>query len=87
MRAIKKGVATAAEKLMKTDVFAEPAAAFKVRGSDTYPSPFGTLMSLLLFGIVATYGINKFALMADREDVNFKVVTAPVDFDDDTTFA
>ena len=82
-----KGIHKVANNLMKVDVFAEPAAAFKVNKSDTYPSPFGTVMSLFIFLILTTYTINKFAIMSDEAVVNYKVVSEPVDFNDDTTIS
>ena len=45
---------------------------FMIAGNDTYPSVFGTLITLIIFIVIVPFGFNKFIIMRDREDTNFQ---------------
>ena len=53
-----------------TDQFAE-IPAFKIKGRDGYPSIIGTLTSLVIFGTVIAYGVNKYDIMMKYEDTQY----------------
>ena len=58
-------------KLMSIDKYGE-ARHLSIAGRDTYPSVFGTLLTLIILSVMVPFGFNKFIIMRDREDTNFQ---------------
>ena len=54
------------ETIMSIDKYGE-SASFNIAGKRTYPSVYGTFISILIFAVVIPYGTNKFMVMQERE--------------------
>ena len=69
----KKGsfLSEVSRKLMSIDKYGETKS-FSIAGNNTYPSVFGTLITLIIFVVIVPFGFNKFIIMRDREDTNFQ---------------
>ena len=62
------------EKMMEIDKYGE-SASFNIAGKSSYPSVYGTLISILVLVIVIPYATNKFVVMQNYEDTNFSSIT------------
>ena len=62
------------EKVMQIDKYGE-SASFTIAGRSSYPSVYGTIISMLIFTVVIPYGFNKFIVMKNYEDTNFQSIT------------
>ena len=62
------------QKVMELDNYGE-AASFNIAGKSSYPSVYGTLISILILAVVIPYGTNKFIVMRNYEDTNFMSIT------------
>ena len=62
--------ATISRNFKKMDFFSSDVS-FRENGGDSFGSVFGACMSLLIFLVVALYGINKFVIMSDYADTQF----------------
>ena len=62
------------EKMMEIDKYGE-SASFNIAGKSSFPSVYGTLISILVLVIVIPYAINKFVVMRNYEDTNFSSIT------------
>ena len=58
------------ETIMSIDKYGE-SASFNIAGKRTYPSVYGTFISILIFAVVIPYGTNKFMIMRNYEDTNY----------------
>ena len=59
---------------LQTDGFGE-SVNFTINGQDSYPSIFGTLLTLAIATTVTIYSANKFIIMLGREDTTFQETT------------
>ena len=58
------------ESVMLVDKYGETAQ-FSINGRSSYPSVFGTLVSLAVLAVVIPYAVNKFVIMQEFNDTNF----------------
>ena len=61
------------EIVMQIDKYGE-SASFNIAGKSSYPSVYGTLISILILFVVIPCGVNKFFVMRDYEDTNFQSI-------------
>ena len=62
------------ETVMKIDKYGE-SASFNIAGKSSYPSVYGTIISMLVLAVVIPYGLNKFVVMKSYEDTKFQAIT------------
>ena len=59
---------------MQIDKYGE-SASFNIAGRSSYPSVYGTIISMLILAVAFPYGVNKFVVMKNYEDTNFQSIT------------